>query len=237
MLKFIIMKKRPVYPLIIAAVSLAVFIPLLSGVITHAAWISTVDHAVVQVVTAYRPTWLTAIVLVITNLGDPPVVVIVGLIVAAVLFYFRRRRYAWFAFASICLMSLVNHIIKNWIRRPRPFVQDPRITPLTTAGGWSFPSGHASGSMLLYGTVILIALSLVSLPRARHFLVGFSTVMIILIGVSRIYVQVHFPTDVFAGWSSALAGLMLLWWLMYPWLTAVGPTGWAGPQHKANSRK
>lgn len=228
MLKSFIMKKRPVYPLIIAAVSLAVFIPILIGVTTHAAWITAVDQCVIQVVTAYRPAWLTAIVLVITNLGDPPVVVIVGLIVAGILFYFRRRRYAWFAFASICLMSLFNHIVKSWIRRPRPFVQDPGITPLTPAGGWSFPSGHASGSMLLYGTVILIALSLVSLPWARRLLVGFSVVMIVLIGVSRIYVQVHFPTDVLAGWSSALAGLMLLWWLMYPWLTAVGPTGWAG---------
>lgn len=232
MLKSAIMQKRPVYPLIIAAVSLTIFIPLLVGVTTHALWIAAIDNAVIHVITAYRPAWLTSIVLVITNLGDPPVVVLVGLIVAAILFYFRRRRYAWFAFASVCLMSLVNHIIKGWVRRPRPFVQDPNITPLTAAGGWSFPSGHASGSMLLYGTVILITLTLVSLPRARHFLVSFSVLMIILIGCSRIYVQVHFPTDVLAGWSSALAGLMLLWWLMYPWLTAVGPTGWAGPQKR-----
>ncbi|MFD1392289.1 phosphatase PAP2 family protein [Lacticaseibacillus jixianensis] len=222
------MKKRPVYPLVIAAISLAIFIPLLIGVVSGAASIRQLDTLVIGAVTAARPAWLSVIMIVITNLGDPPVVFAVGVLLTAVLFYYRRRRYAWFAFAAVCLMSLANHVIKGWVRRPRPFIQDPQITPLTPAGGWSFPSGHASGSMLLYGTVILIVLTLVTRPRARHLLVGLSGALVGLIGLSRIYVQVHFPTDVLAGWSSALAGLMLLWWLMYPWLTAVGPTGWAG---------
>lgn len=222
------MKTRPVYPLVIAAISLAIFIPLLIGVVSGAAWIRQLDTLVIGAVTAARPAWLSVIMIVITNLGDPPVVFAVGVLLTAVLFYYRRRRYAWFAFAAVCLMSLANHVIKGWVRRPRPFIQDPQITPLTPAGGWSFPSGHASGSMLLYGTVILITLTLVTRPRARHLLVSLSGALIGLIGLSRIYVQVHFPTDVLAGWSSALAGLMLLWWLMYPWLIAVGPTGWAG---------
>lgn len=222
--------KRPHYPLIIAACALVGLIPIMIGVATDAAWIHTVDQSIISVITAHRPDWLTTIVLFITSLGNPPVVVFFGLVLVGILFYFRRRRYAWFAAVSVVLLSFVNTSVKHLFLRQRPFVQNPNIHPLTLAGGYSFPSGHASGAMLLYGTVILLTLTLITLPWLRRLLVSYSAVMIGLIGLSRIYVQVHFPTDVLAGLLEALVGLMLVWWLMYPWLTEVGPTGWVNDQ-------
>nr|WP_281362289.1 phosphatase PAP2 family protein [Lacticaseibacillus absianus] len=142
------------------------------------------------------------------------------------MFYYRKKRYAVFAAVAIIGMSGLNSCVKLLIRRLRPFVADPTITPLTRIGGYSFPSGHASGTMLLWGTVILLTAALVTRKSLRRVLIGFSIAMIGLTGYSRIYVQVHFPTDVLAGYAEALFGLMLVWWLMYPWLTRVTPTGW-----------
>ncbi|WP_164512036.1 phosphatase PAP2 family protein [Lacticaseibacillus daqingensis] len=218
--------RRPKYPLILAAGGLVLFIPLLVGVWHDATWVQALDHAIVAQVTAYRPEWLTELMLAVTNCGNPLVIVGLGLVIAAVLFYYRKKRYAVFAALSIVGMSGVNHLIKQVVHRLRPFIADPTITPLTRIGGYSFPSGHASGTVLLWGTVILLAVTLVDPGHRRRGLIALSVVMIGLTGISRIYVQVHYPTDVLAGQSSALVGLMLLWWLMWPWLTRVTPTGW-----------
>ncbi|MFD1431743.1 phosphatase PAP2 family protein [Lacticaseibacillus yichunensis] len=220
------MKKRPVYPLIIAALSGLVFLILLVGVTTGQAFIAAIDKPVIAVLTAHRPAWLTALLIGFTTLGEPVSIVILGLILAAVLYYLRKKRYAVFAFISIVLLSGGNSLVKHLVRRPRPFVADPAITPLVHIGGYSFPSGHASGTMLFWGTVILLVWSLMAPTWAKWTFTSLSLVMIIFTDISRIYVQVHYPTDVLAGASGALAGLMLIWWLMWPWLTAVTPTGW-----------
>jgi undecaprenyl-diphosphatase len=113
-------------------------------------------------------------------------------------------------------MSGINHLIKQWLRRPRPFIADPSIHPLTTAGGFSFPSGHSAGAMLLYGSLIVLTLIW---PLSKKWAWGLrivSSVMIFLTGVSRIYVQVHYPTDVTAGWLLALFGVCLLAYLWWP---------------------
>ncbi|WP_461226960.1 phosphatase PAP2 family protein [Lacticaseibacillus suihuaensis] len=220
------MSHRSPLPLLWAGLGLAVFLPLLWGVAHHAAFIAAIDSPIIAAVTAVRPSWLTDVLLAITTLGEPVAVTVLGVVLAGILAYYRRRRYAVFAALAIVGMSGFNTVVKHLIRRLRPFVQDPAITPLTRIGGYSFPSGHASGSLLLWGTVILLSLALITNAPVRRWFVGIAVAMIALTGYSRIYVQVHYPTDVFAGYGLALFGLMLLWWLMLPWLTATTPTGW-----------
>ncbi|WP_225048166.1 phosphatase PAP2 family protein [Lacticaseibacillus kribbianus] len=227
------MSHRSNVPLALAALGLAIFIPLLWGVAHHAAFIGAIDDPIIAAVTATRPTWLTDILLTITALGEPAAVTLLGVVLAAILAYYRRRRYAVFAALSIVGMSGFNTVVKHAIRRLRPFVQDPTITPLTRIGGYSFPSGHASGSLLLWGTVILLSLTLITNAPVRRWFVGIALGMIVLTGYSRIYVQVHYPTDVLAGYGLALFGLMMVWWLMQPWLTATTPTGWVNRKPKS----
>jgi len=110
------------------------------------------------------------------------------------------------------VFSGVNSIIKQIVRRPRPFIADPTIVPLAHAGGFSFPSGHSSGTMLLYGTVIILASLHIQSKGWRRTIIGLSVLMILLTGYSRIYVQVHYPTDVLGGYTMAFTGLMWSWW-------------------------
>ncbi len=104
-------------------------------------------------------------------------------------------------FASVILISLLtNALIKNYfaIPRPSPEVINQLFPALAT--GFSFPSGHAQGSMTLWG---LIALD----NKHSKKLVFISAVMIILISFSRLYFAVHFPLDILGGWMFAIAVL------------------------------
>lgn len=215
------LNKRPHYPLWLAGISLMIFVPLLVGVVTQAKWIQAIDTPLVAWITSWRPHWLTQFLLVITALGEPVSVMILGAILIALLLFLKQKRYAVFTLLVIGGMSGVNHVIKSLVHRPRPFIADPSITPLAHAGGYSFPSGHSSGTMLLYGTVIIILWALAAPRWAKYWGSALSGLMILLTGYSRIYVQVHYPTDVLAGYSSALVGLMLCWWLLYPWLRSI----------------
>lgn len=217
------MFNRPKWPLLVGFFSGLGFTILTWGVVTHAGWVTHLDQLVVAFVVSLRTPWLTNLLLVLTNLGSPLMVTALGLALAWLLVFLKRSYFAWFAFVTIVLMSLANTSIKSLVQRPRPFVADLSITPLTQAAGFSFPSGHASGAMLLYGCILVM----VWLTKSGHWwratsalLVG---VMILGIGFSRVYVQVHFPSDVLAGYCEALTGLMASLWLMWPRLVRLRP--------------
>ncbi|MFD1484039.1 phosphatase PAP2 family protein [Lacticaseibacillus baoqingensis] len=211
---------RPKLPLIVAVGAWLASLPLIIGVATKAPWVHAFDQPVINAVTAWRPAELTHFLLVITASGNPASVVGLAAVFAFALIYSRRRHQAAFVGINVAGLSAVNHLLKQWLQRPRPFIADPTITPLTAAGGFSFPSGHASGAMLLYGSLILLT-TLWSWPPKRRWLTRLlAGLMILLIGYSRIYVQVHYPSDVLAGYLTALGSLCLLWWLAYPQLAA-----------------
>lgn len=203
-------------PLLLAALCMLSCIPFVAGVATHATWLDTYDQTIIQVVIAWRPTWLNQLLLVITNLGDPLTVVFLAAALAFAIGWTHRYRQAAFAVYTIAGLSAINHLLKMWLQRPRPFVADPSIVPLTTAAGYSFPSGHSSGAMLLYGTLILLCGLWPWQARTKAWVRACGACLIILIGISRIYVQVHYPSDVTVGWLSGFAGLCLLWWLAAP---------------------
>lgn len=199
--------------LLIAIIAALAWVPFGWGVASDASWIHHFDQAIVQVVTAYRPGWLSAVMLTVTNFGDPISVVFLAAALAFAVGWTHRYRQAAYSIYTIAGLSACNSLLKHWLRRPRPFIADPAITPLTHAGGYSFPSGHASGAMLLYGSIILLCGLWPWQARTKTLVRTFCVLMIALIGYSRIYVQVHYPSDVVAGFLSALCGLCLLWWL------------------------
>jgi undecaprenyl-diphosphatase len=71
-------------------------------------------------------------------------------------------------------------------------------------GGWSFPSGHSMGSAVTYLTVALVAATPLTRRRGRVYVVSCAVALAFLVGVSRAYLNVHYPTDVLAGWSGGL---------------------------------
>lgn len=142
----------------------------------------------------------------ITRLGDTATLSVLCIVVAAVLLLRGRR---WLALAWALAVSghaLLNTTLKAVFARTRPLHEGGLIQ----ADGWSFPSGHSSGSVVVYGMLAYVLLR--SLPpalawRASLPLVLLAAATAFSVGCSRIFLQVHFATDVMAGFASGTAWL------------------------------
>ena len=106
----------------------------------------------------------------------------------------------------IWITILIGSILKLWLRRPRPLTYKAKQWMFAT---FSFPSGHATGAAVSYGALIYIALH--GLPVVWSVVVAATlTFWIGLIGISRVYLGAHYPSDVIAGWLLGVAGLIAL---------------------------
>jgi undecaprenyl-diphosphatase len=115
----------------------------------------------------------------------------------------RQRRLAWFVVLTAAGGGLLTTGVKLVVDRPRPVVDHP----VATALGDSFPSGHALGSVVIYGALLLVFLPLVPHAR-RRAVVHAATVVVVAVGASRLLLGVHFLSDVLGGWL--LGGAWLL---------------------------
>jgi undecaprenyl-diphosphatase len=140
----------------------------------------------------------------ITHFGNPMPLTALCIAVAALLLYRKR----WLLAASWTLAlagnGLLNRFLKWIFQRERP-IHDHG---LLVAQGWSFPSGHASGALVAYG--MLAYLLVRTLPRTWHLpVVCVAIAMILAIGFSRVFLQVHYFSDVIAGYMSGLTWLVV----------------------------
>jgi len=162
------------------------------------------DAALAEQLHAQMPSATLQVITQLTQLGGTPLVASAATLVALYLLWRREWTLAgvW-AFAQLGIMPLTSGI-KAWIERPRPLHDHGFITEM----GWSFPSGHALGSIVFYGMLAYVLLRL--LPYRWHRTVIFFTVLLIgLIGISRVMLQVHYLSDVVAGYAFGLVWLLL----------------------------
>jgi undecaprenyl-diphosphatase len=152
--------------------------------------------------TAWRSPWLNETLLMLTRLGDFVIVASLVLLAAGCFLVARRIRFAG-VIALIGLLAWgIDYGVKLAVDRPRPNIStalaDPPALP-------SFPSGHALGTMAVYGTLGLLLGRIV--PRLAYLFVITGIGISLVVGLTRVMIGVHYPFDVLAGW---LAGLMLL---------------------------
>lgn len=159
----------------------------------------------ILVETLRNPT-LTIIMKYITKLSDTLFIIIFSLILT-LLFYFKldKKKIAMLIPANLVTVALINQILKFIIQRERPVGY--RIIEMS---GYSFPSGHAMVSMAFYGLLIYIIYHLVKNKKARTSLIVLNIIIIILIGISRIYLGVHYLSDIITGYSISIIYLLLL---------------------------
>lgn len=138
-----------------------------------------------------------AFFVVVALLGYQAGVVPVDIALVLGLAWRRRLREGLFAGLSIVGSALLNLAAKPLFQRDRPALWES-IAPEHT---YSFPSGHAMGSMTLACVVVLLAWR----TRARWLALFAGVVFVVLVGMSRVYLGVHFPSDILAGWTAALA--------------------------------
>ncbi len=137
----------------------------------------------------------------VTTLGNVPVLINVTLAAALVLAWRRRLDELRLLLLVVIGAEVLTLGLKLGFRRERPFFADP----LATESSYSFPSGHASVSLALYGTLALIAARHVRSRAGRIGLLLAAALLSALIGFSRLYLGVHFLSDVVAGFSLAIA--------------------------------
>ncbi|MFD0897766.1 phosphatase PAP2 family protein [Loigolactobacillus binensis] len=183
---------------------------LLYLVLQQGPWLQQIDLQVNHWFTGLRTPSLNSVMITITNFGNPGNSTLLNAVLLVVLLSFQQRQLAVFSLLNVALIGgLGNHLLKLAVMRPRPTA----VAHLVAAGGTSFPSGHSAGSMAFFGTLIVITYYLVPAAKQRYVLYSLWISLIILIGLSRIYVGVHNASDVLAGWTWSLAGLSLCWWL------------------------
>lgn len=144
---------------------------------------------------------LNRIMIVITYLGNWQTVVTLGL---ALLLPGTRRRFG-VPFVCISAASTVFYkCMKAVFARPRPDL----AVRLIEESGWSFPSGHSMNCIVCYGVLIYLIRRYCTNRQAANGLTALLSLLVLSIGCSRVYVGVHYPTDVLGGWSLGLAFLL-----------------------------
>jgi membrane-associated phospholipid phosphatase len=151
---------------------------------------------------ATRP--LTEFFEAVTTLGNG--IVLAGVAAIAAYLLARRRYYAEAVLMVLAYVGaeVLSYSLKLAFRRDRPFFTDP----LATVSTYSFPSGHATVSVAVYGALSLVLLRRLTGP-ARLVCLAAAVLLVSLIGFSRLYLGVHFLSDVLAGFSVGLAWLAL----------------------------
>ena len=163
------------------------------------------------------PAWVQEAARDITSLGSIVVLVIITFAVSGYLVLARRYAAAWLMLVAVFGGIALNELLKLAFARPRPDFVSPTARVFTS----SFPSGHASLSAIAYLTIaVLLARSQPSFKIGRYF-IAVAAFLTILIGISRVYLGVHYPTDVLGGWCIGAAWAMGCWVLM-TWLKRRG---------------
>jgi undecaprenyl-diphosphatase len=151
------------------------------------------------------PVWLQQAMIDFTALGGGPVLTLFTLLAAGYLLARRKAALALFLCCAIGLGALLNTLLKFGFVRERPDVV-PHLVEVTSA---SFPSGHAMNSAMVYLTLAALLVSAEKSWRVRIFLMLGAIVLTVLVGFSRAYLGVHWPSDVLAGWSIGAAWAVL----------------------------
>lgn len=148
--------------------------------------------------------WLLAVLETLTYLGGTQVAWIVLSVAVVWLAIRRERALAVYVAATGLGAAALTTGVKTLVGRPRPIVD----SPVTGTSGLSFPSGHSLGSAVTYGVLLLVFLPVVS-PRLRRPVAAAAVLLVIAIGLTRIGLAVHYPSDVLGGWSLAVLWLIV----------------------------
>lgn len=168
------------------------------------------------------PLWFQEAMRDVTSLGSFAILGIVTVVAVLQLLLSDQRRTAIYVAASVVGGTLVSSVLKILFDRPRPDI--PGAPHVFTA---SFPSGHATLSAVVFLTLAAILSTATPMRRLKVLYLGVGLFLTVVVGISRVYEGVHYPTDVLAGWMLGLAWALLCWvgaqFLLHPERTRNAP--------------
>ncbi len=196
-------RERPIFKWILAVVLLLIFGGMLFLVLSGYA--SYFDDPIRKFIYGLRADWLTAFFKGVTFLANPLTLVVL----CAILLVIPKTTLRFGIPVSVAtgLGSLVHKGIKQLVMRPRP----DDVVPLIQETGYSFPSGHANGGLIFYVFLAFLIGRLLKQNKQgdiANLIYVIAGIIVFLIGVSRVYLGIHYPTDVIAGWC--LGGMLVI---------------------------
>jgi undecaprenyl-diphosphatase len=195
-----VVTQRKVWLVGLAAFSLALYVLLWVGIVQQWSWVEIMDRFALDPLHTYglaHPGWVRFWDVLCTVLG-PTVFRLAALVVIIVALARRKVRVAMFLTISVELSGLITEVAKAAANRQRP------AGALVSAQSTSFPSGHALGVMVGVLAFLTLALPIVRRP-VRFWLIVLGAVVVLAIGVARVVLCVHHPSDVLAGWALGFA--------------------------------
>ncbi len=188
--------------LIITLSALFIFILILIN-ISNLKEIIKLDKYISQNIISIQNPVANIILWPITNLMHPVIFIMISFILFTTLIYKKRKKEALFSLCIILAGYLLKAIIKSLIKRQRP------MNSLIEASGYSFPSGHAMLSIILFSLIIYFLKDDIKNKIQKNLFITANIFLILLIGFSRIYFNVHWFSDVIGGFSLGLFLVLL----------------------------
>ena len=159
------------------------------------------------------PHWLEIAAADVTALGSIAVLALLVLTVAGLFAALRRRREALIVLAASGGGILISQGLKQLFGRERPDAALRAVEAMNP----SFPSGHAMLSAAVFLTLAVLSAHYVQRRRVKAYIVGAGVTATLLVGVTRVYLGVHWPSDVLAGWALGAAWAMACWLIAWAW--------------------
>jgi undecaprenyl-diphosphatase len=154
------------------------------------------------------PAWLGPAARDVSSLGGSALLLAVTLGAAGFLLLAGNRRMMWLVLLAPASGTLASAALKAFFARPRPSI----VPHLETVTSFSFPSGHSMLSAIVYLTLGALLAGMLPRRRMKIYVLTVAVLITVLVGLSRVLLGVHYPTDVLAGWAAGLVWA-LLWWL------------------------
>lgn len=167
------------------------------------------DRAIMLWLRAIGGSRMRAAMIDVTALGDGIVLTAVVIAAAGLLLVQRRWRTAGLLLVATWSGGWLAGQAKLWIARPRPDLVD-HLVPVT---GLSFPSGHATNSAIVYLTLASLVTQVERGTATRRYTLAVAILLVGAIGISRVYLGVHWPSDVVAGWCAGTWWALAWWWI------------------------
>ena len=200
------LKVQLLWAFIISAVSLIGFSFMTIVISRHN--ILTFDSMVISFVQGLETSTLTAIMKFFTFIGSTKGIIVISLLVLFFLYKVLKHRSELVLFFIVIVGTpILNGIFKNFFHRACP-----DLHRLIEIGGYSFPSGHAMSAMAVYGLIAFLLWRHIPTRFGRSLLILLSVIMILMIGISRVYLGVHYPSDIIDGYFASGFWLAMSIW-------------------------
>lgn len=169
--------------------ALLLFLLLAFLVMHHAPLINTIDQGAINLLHPLITPTLTTVITFISNLASPTMMTVYSLIIAVFLGHYHKWHTGLNFLLTVSSLTLLNHVVKELIERPRP------VHRLVSIGGFSFPSGHTFSTLILVFTGLALLKKFQVSARTYYTLLVLGWFVIILIAFTRVYLHAHFVSD------------------------------------------